>query len=145
MAKVLESGGDSRVDLTVKIRPALIRPMTSARDFGTGAKWHRIYAVASTCLLFSFSPIIFLCILMGHTGTTKTRTGRHTWVSCLQCEFFSFLFPILLPPRSAVHPTLQWDSTPPRHHDGQRPHFTHVSQPRCGHNVIGLHDSLLFS
>ena len=34
--------------------------ITSPRDFGTGAKWHHIYAVMSTFLLFSslhFPPI----------------------------------------------------------------------------------------
>ena len=115
-------------------------PMTSPRDFGTGVKWDRIYAVASTFPLFLFfphhspppssrPPIFFLDstadgefyysnlhrVLMDHTCTKTCMVCTPGW---LYREFF-FLFFILFFYLQTLQcsPTLQWGldpSTAPR-------------------------------
>ena len=106
---------------TFEVEERQSRPaMTSPRDFGTGAKWH-VYMQSRQFLFFCFSPIIFFPhhpappssratsffldstagsdfyysdlhrVLMDHTGM-KTRTGLHTGLAYLHCEFF-FSFP----------------------------------------------------
>ena len=132
-------------------------PVTSPRDFGTGAKWHaymqpRRLLCSSLSPPSSSSPVIFLpCHLKPHlsfSATWQTVTlllqfsqgfdGSHRHenlhrsahgLACLHCEFFSFLFPILLPPKSIVPPTWQWGSTPLQYHNGQQLHCTHVAWP----------------
>jgi hypothetical protein len=130
--------------------------MTSPRDFGTGAKW-TVYMWSHQLCFSSLSPPSSSChlephlsflttqqtdfidlhwVLMDHTGMKRNpavpaQVCTPGWPAST-VSFFSFLFPILLPLKSAVPPP------PPRCSGARLLHSTTMGSGPIAPTLLGL-------